>query len=339
MAKNRWRGWALLAVLATGAVRADLVYFARGGRAQLATNPAPDGGLSLDTPYGPVEFPRADFRKVVPDRSPELDWPRRCTSCRAGGSGGRFAAAWWALENGLTERAEAMLREAHAADPSHPATERMIDTLGRLDRRCDDPDLGPLQKAIGPAFATTRGPHVLLLHQHGEAESGERHALLESVVRTFYLVFSAWGFDLDAPPRRLVLVWFAEHRDYLAFLHSEGSDAFRTTLGYYHPTLNAVITYDVRTGPEQLRAREAIAGQRLELDRRSAGDEGGRLRRESMRRLLLLEMERRAYEVGTAPHEMVHLLVAESVLAPRHDDWPLWLHEGLAAQFEVVRGG
>ena len=36
---------------------------------------------------------------------------------------------------------------------------------------------------------------------------------------------------------------------------------------------------------------------------------------------------------------MIHLLVAQSGLAPRHDDFPLWLHEGLAAQFEVVRGG
>src|SRR3954454_22849443 len=62
-----WRGWALLAVLATSAVRADLVYFARGGRVQLATNPATDGGLALDTPYGPFEFARTDFRKVVPD--------------------------------------------------------------------------------------------------------------------------------------------------------------------------------------------------------------------------------------------------------------------------------
>src|SRR5262249_36185174 len=26
-------------------------------------------------------------------------------------------------------------------------------------------------------------------------------------------------------------------------------------------------------------------------------------------------------------------------LAPQHDDLPLWLHEGLATQFEVIRGG
>ena len=36
---------------------------------------------------------------------------------------------------------------------------------------------------------------------------------------------------------------------------------------------------------------------------------------------------------------MVHQLVASSGLAPRHDDFPVWLHEGFAAQFEVLRGG
>ena len=52
-----------------------------------------------------------------------------------------------------------------------------------------------------------------------------------------------------------------------------------------------------------------------------------------------MEMDRRSLELGTVAHEMIHLLVAQSGLAPRQDDFPLWLHEGLAAQFEVVRGG
>ncbi len=36
---------------------------------------------------------------------------------------------------------------------------------------------------------------------------------------------------------------------------------------------------------------------------------------------------------------MIHQVAAESRLVARHDDFPLWLHEGFAAQFEVVRGG
>ena len=36
---------------------------------------------------------------------------------------------------------------------------------------------------------------------------------------------------------------------------------------------------------------------------------------------------------------MIHQLASDSGLVPRHDAFPVWLHEGLAAQFEVIRGG
>ena len=60
--------------------------------------------------------------------------------------------------------------------------------------------------------------------------------MLKRVVRSYYLLFASGGLDLPVPEHRLVLVWFAQHGDYLAFLHAEGADAFRNTLGYYHPT-------------------------------------------------------------------------------------------------------
>jgi hypothetical protein len=53
----------------------------------------------------------------------------------------------------------------------------------------------------------------------------------------------------------------------------------------------------------------------------------------------LLELERRALDDGTAAHEMIHLLAAGSGLMPRHDAFPTWLQEGLAMQFESIRGG
>ena len=44
-------------------------------------------------------------------------------------------------------------------------------------------------------------------------------------------------------------------------------------------------------------------------------------------------------DLGTAAHEMIHQLAADSGLLPHHDAFPTWLHEGFAAQFEVIRGG
>jgi hypothetical protein len=68
--------------------------------------------------------------------------------------------------------------------------------------------------------------------------------------------------------------------------------------------------------------------------KRAAADDR-ELRREEM----LLELERRAIGEGTAAHEIVHLLVTNSGLLPRHDAFPIWLQEGLAMQFELLRGG
>ena len=75
------------------------------------------------------------------------------------------------------------------------------------------------------------------------------------------------------------------------------------------------------------------------IDRATALALIDRLEREVRREELLLDLERRAINEGTAAHEIVHLLAANSGLLPRNDAFPVWLQEGLAMQFEVIRGG
>jgi predicted DCC family thiol-disulfide oxidoreductase YuxK len=75
------------------------------------------------------------------------------------------------------------------------------------------------------------------------------------------------------------------------------------------------------------------------LDRTAAAALLARLEREVAREELLLDQERRAIDDGTAVHELIHLVSANSGLLPRHDAFPRWLQEGLAMQFELIRGG
>jgi hypothetical protein len=313
---DRRIGWILLVASAPAALRAELVYFRQGGRVQAAAETSADGSIRLSLPDGPQTFARGDLRKLVPGYTPAADWPGRSGAARQGGAQDRFAAAWWALQNGLVPEAEGFWREAHAADTGHVATARVCAALDRLDRSCAEPDLEDIRRALPPTgpFEAACSPHVVLLHQRSAARAAERLELLESIVRSYYMLFAAEGLELPVPGRRLVAAWFADRRDYLAFLHAEGADAFRGTLGYYHPTLGLVVTHDThgRIAPD------------------AGPDRVGSL---------LREMDRSAFELGTAAHEMIHLLVAASGLAPRPDSFPLWLHEGLAAQFEVVRGG
>ena len=208
---------------------------------------------------------------------------------------------------------------------------------------------------------------MLLLHQQTDAEAAERLALLERVITGYYLFFAAQGIELTVPARRLIFAWFADQNDYLAFLRAQNAAAFATTRGYYHPTWNAVVAYDGRGTDRQREGRETARARREELrsfqatvDRlppraklrvtltgESARTLGraealaliDKLEREVRREELLLDLERRAIDDGTAAHEMIHLLAANSGLLPRHDAFPIWLQEGLAMQFEVIRGG
>ena len=112
-------------------------------------------------------------------------------------------------------------------------------------------------------------PHVLLLHQHSDAEAEERIAVLERVITGFHLLFAAQAMELRTPRHRLLSAWFADRKDYLAFLHRQGADAFATTSGYFHPTWGAVVTCDARSGEKQKAAREALVARRDELRRSS----------------------------------------------------------------------
>ena len=143
------------------------------------------------------------------------------------------------------------VRELHRLDPKHAPTARMAAALDRLDRPCSDPEFSRFRQALGISTTIARGPHVLLLHQQTEAEAEERIALLERVVTGYYLFFAAQGIELRVPDRRLTFAWFDDQTTYLAFLRSQNAGAFATTRGYFHPTWNAVVTYDGRSTDSQ----------------------------------------------------------------------------------------
>ena len=106
--------------LAVPAARAELIYFRKGGDAQI---PATIEGnhVVLAMPDGKFELARDDIRKLVPGFWPAGEWEARLQKSRELGVEARFAAAWWAIENGLTTEVAAELREIHRLDPKHAA--------------------------------------------------------------------------------------------------------------------------------------------------------------------------------------------------------------------------
>ena len=204
----------------------------------------------------------------MPGFWPEAEWSRAAGRRSLDGFEARFAAVWWAIENGLTTEAADELRELHRLDPKHAPTARMATALDRLDQPCPDPDSAAFQKALGDrGQCGARAARDPVAPAFAKPRPNERIALLEKVITGFYLLFAAEGIELSTPRQRLVSAWFADKKDFLAFLHAEEADAFATTRGYFHPTWNAVVAFDARSTDQQQTREEKLAARRDELRR------------------------------------------------------------------------
>ncbi|MDX2037153.1 MAG: DUF1570 domain-containing protein [Isosphaeraceae bacterium] len=346
---------------------ADLLYFARGGRAEL---PADVDGESVrvQAPSATLTFRKSDFSSIVDRPTVAQEWPTRLEKARKGSPDDRFAAAWWALENGLTPEACTLIRAVHAEDPTHGAAARLAAMLDRIDRELPLPaDLDEIETISGTRLQRETGRIAVVFHQDQPALARRRLEVVERVAVTFLLVFTARGMELAPPPHKLVSLWYADQNAYIAFLNRSDAGAFRSTQGYYHPTRGIVAGYDAAAGEAHLKARSGLDLRRRELDllertvdalkpgmRASIriADEPARIvdrarastlletaRRELARAELMLELDQLSADLGVTAHETVHQMVMSTGLARDHETFPTWLNEGLATQFEAVRGG
>src|SRR5579885_2253401 len=105
--RGRTRTWltalvGAFAIVAAGrAARGDLIYFRGGGDAQLPATTEGDR-IVLSLPDGKLELHREDVVKRVPGFWAPDEWEPRRREARKAGFAARYAAAWWAIENGLT---------------------------------------------------------------------------------------------------------------------------------------------------------------------------------------------------------------------------------------------
>ena len=348
--KGRCSGWrapgkcmalvlALLVAVQEGV--AGVARFRAGGRVELPMRVEGDQ-LVIEASGRIYRFPRGEFSSVNETPLPSEVWPAKVEKALAGGSDERYEAVVWGVERGLIGRAGELLEQAIELDSRHEPTRRLYGCWSSLKGILAAPSSMPALKGTSEPFRKSVSDHLILLHQHEEGEARERLESLEDVFKGYYLAMAAHELKVELPETKLVLVWFARQADYRAFLRAEGAQAFLSTEGYYHPTKHFVAFYDQRSGARHQRAMGTIERERAILD---AGDSPPRDEAQRNRRLIDIErlelvetLRREQYELGTAAHELVHLLAWSSGLSPRLDRFPFWLHEGLAQQFEVVTG-
>jgi hypothetical protein len=319
----------VLILASSGRCRAELLYFKAGGCLDVPAS-VREGLVRIETASGPVMFRASDFVRIVPAADPEAAWPARREAAMKGDVQARLAAAWWALENGLVEPCETMIEAASACAPDDRRAARLATLVRQLRHTPRSPDTSAIRAALGTSLEEIADRNVMLLHQHGADVARARLVVLERIVSAYYLMFAFYGLDLPVPREQLVSVYLRDRETYQRFLETQNAGAFRSTQGFYHPTFRVVLAYDL-CGSTRGVESAAVA---LTPAERIAGRLGG----DADRRRLLRSAEATAYDLGTASHEMIHLLVHVSGLDDEPRRFPCWLHEGLATQFEVYRG-
>ena len=99
--------------------RADLAYFQKGGELQAPLS-IEGKRVFIELPDGRHEFRRDDFLKLVPGFAPEHEWRERLQQAQSAGFAARYAAAWWAIENGLTTESITELPRFTSSTPRPP---------------------------------------------------------------------------------------------------------------------------------------------------------------------------------------------------------------------------
>lgn len=318
----------------------DVVEFRVGGQAEEVQARRDGDWVVATSTAGTFRFPASDVRRVTTTESAADAWTARQADADRDHPAERRQLVLWALGNGLTNEALELLDSTPPALRDTPELASLLNLRAALGPSWTDPRTPP---RIGPestTFQTARSDHILLLHQHDDTQARQLLTRLEQVVTTYFLIFAELGLNPKVPDERLVVVWFAKRTDYCEFLRRNGAASFTNTEGYYHPGKHLVAFYDERSSDRSRRVAHEIEVARGRLEALPTNDAAATALRAEIDRMTLLEAQRREqFETSTAIHEMAHLLMWSSGLSPRVETLPVWLHEGLAMQFEVMRGG
>lgn len=139
-------------------------------------------------------------------------------------------------------------------------------------------------------------------------------SLFERLHEAFTTTWKNAGLDVAEPAHPLIVVIFADRRDYEAFATRDVGPAADRVVGYYNLASNRVTTFDL-TGSDLL-------ARRLGRPPGRAGPE-------------ILASPEAAGLVATLVHEATHQVAFNCGLHRRLAPIPLWLNEGMATYFET----
>lgn len=107
---------------------------------------------------------------------------------------------------------------------------------------------GLVQAEFGKRYQVTSAGHYLVVHPAGQKQEWARR--FDALYRSFVHYFSVRGFVPRTPRFPLVAVVLANREEFSRHAAREGGAVRESVLGYYSPTTNRVLMYDVSDGDE-----------------------------------------------------------------------------------------
>jgi len=206
-----------------------------------------------------------------------------------------------------------------------------------------------LLKEFGDGFKAMLTPHYLVIYNTNENWARSRAGMLKVTHKHFFHVFQKADYKPLPLKQRLVCVLFKDHQSFADYARATDGADMSWSGGYYSHKTNRIAFYDDRTNPEhravtaRVEALESlIPDLRDQLLRTSRDDDQQQIIRERLskaaRELRWYKNRQRAVNkmnnTAKTAHEAVHQLSFNTGLQQRHVAQPVWLIEGLAANFE-----
>ena len=265
---------------------------------------------------------------------------------------GRMDLARWCGLRGMEQQQADLLGEVLKIQPDHPtAYGELLEVDAKRARPVDKAWVEKLSNLLGGGFRLQHSAHFTLLTDCDEKIASLQAEALEDAYASFYREVPALGLRPMPPPGRLVCILFEKLDDCRDFLSRFENVTTTWGAGYYSWRTNRVAFYYDRDNPAFKEVRQSLANLersvadlRGEMDRLPADANVERtVIRDRIKRLdtQRADMEKRLTEasrlatLAKTRHEAAHQLLFNSGLMFRGRDYPFWLSEGLAVNFEL----
>lgn len=289
---------------------------------------------------------------AVAEPDPVREFHRRHDQVDLRKPGEMMELAAWAEAQGLPWRAAKLYRRTLDQAPDHEGAYERLLAIAEEERLAAEPDRRErLLGQLGEGFKLHVTPHFLIAYNTERSWALSRGALLEQTHGVFFRAFRRLGLKPLPLERRLVCVLFETDGQFVQYARDADRMNMDWSDGYYSTRTNRIAFFDDRSGAGFTKARRRIETLRqdvaeLKRERRGARTQGDpslarmyQLQIADMHRQINWYRNRRdalakLSNASKTTHECAHQLAFNTGIQRQGVQYPFWLSEGLASNFE-----